>query len=109
MGAFRREEDQRRLVGSETEPSLCALVEKWLERTPGLESEEFWPRYQQSIEAYLSDVKMEVRKSTLCLLSLPSESVGEPLNLGSKCSVHETRWRREELGSLCLFHSKPID
>ncbi|KAF5283695.1 hypothetical protein FQA39_LY17243 [Lamprigera yunnana] len=40
---------------SETEPSLCAIVEKWLERTPGLESTSFnfWTKYQNVVNRLL--------------------------------------------------------
>ena len=59
QSAFRAPEDQARLAASEEEPSLCSLVEKWLERTPGLDSTNFWPQYQRGIEAYLRDAKLE--------------------------------------------------
>lgn len=40
---------------SEKEPSLTDLVQRWLERTPGLETEgfNFWGKYQDSVELLL--------------------------------------------------------
>lgn len=42
---------------SEKEPSLLTLVEQWLERTPGLESDgfDFWKHYTASVHEYLAD------------------------------------------------------
>ncbi|KAJ8399261.1 hypothetical protein AAFF_G00412990 [Aldrovandia affinis] len=41
------------LLRSETEPTLLQLVEKWLERTPGLETDgfNFWGKLEANIEA----------------------------------------------------------
>jgi tryptophan 2,3-dioxygenase len=46
---------------SEEEPSLCELVQRWLERTPGLEenSYNFWARYQKSVGGILEGQKCE--------------------------------------------------
>jgi tryptophan 2,3-dioxygenase len=43
------------LQQSETEPSLCDLVQRWLERTPGLEENgfNFWRKYQSVVEEML--------------------------------------------------------
>lgn len=43
------------LSASETEPSLSDLVQKWLERTPGLETNgfDFWQKFQCSVEDLL--------------------------------------------------------
>ncbi|KAH8270684.1 hypothetical protein KR044_005717, partial [Drosophila immigrans] len=40
---------------SEDEPSLLELVQRWLERTPGLEVEgfDFWAKFQQSVDQFL--------------------------------------------------------
>lgn len=45
------------LEKSETEPSLSDLVQKWLERTPGLEENgfNFWGKFQESTEKLLKD------------------------------------------------------
>lgn len=42
---------------SETEPSLSDLVQKWLERTPGLEESgfNFWQKFQESVHRLLND------------------------------------------------------
>jgi len=40
---------------SEEEPSLCDLVERWLERTPGLEEDgfDFWRKFQKAVRTML--------------------------------------------------------
>lgn len=40
---------------SESEPSLSYLVQKWLERTPGLEEDgfNFWQKFKDSVEVLL--------------------------------------------------------
>lgn len=42
---------------SEKEPSLAELVQKWLERTPGLEADgfNFWAKFQTSVENLLQE------------------------------------------------------
>ena len=46
-----------RLIKSESEPSLSDLVQKWLERTPGLEMDgfNFWGKFKESVEKLLED------------------------------------------------------
>ncbi|XP_014247244.1 tryptophan 2,3-dioxygenase [Cimex lectularius] len=43
------------IAQSEKEPSLAQLVERWLERTPGLETDgfNFWGKYKQNVEVLL--------------------------------------------------------
>jgi len=65
------------LERSEEEPSLCDLVQRWLERTPGLDEEHsfnFWPHYHRTVESLIEDqlreaelTKDEVLKSHLLL------------------------------------------
>lgn len=45
------------LSSSESEPSLSDLVQKWLERTPGLEENgfNFWQKFQGSVHRLLND------------------------------------------------------
>lgn len=45
------------IIQSETEPSLLELIEKWLERTPGLEENgfNFWHKFQVSVDKFLAD------------------------------------------------------
>lgn len=45
------------LEKSETDPSLSDLVQKWLERTPGLEEDgfNFWGKFKESTEKLLND------------------------------------------------------
>lgn len=42
---------------SEVEPSLLALVQKWLERTPGLEDEgfNFWGKFKAAVDKMIGD------------------------------------------------------
>lgn len=42
---------------SEKEPSLTDLVQRWLERTPGLELEgfNFWGKYQKAVNVLLQE------------------------------------------------------
>lgn len=42
---------------SENEPSLMDLVQKWLERTPGLELQgfNFWGKYQKAVNVLLQE------------------------------------------------------
>ncbi|KAJ8922756.1 hypothetical protein NQ315_007791 [Exocentrus adspersus] len=49
------EEAVKQIDKSETEPSLTDLVQRWLERTPGLELEgfNFWGKYQSAVEVLL--------------------------------------------------------
>ncbi|XP_013100701.1 tryptophan 2,3-dioxygenase [Stomoxys calcitrans] len=45
------------IIESESEPSLLELIEKWLERTPGLEETgfNFWHKFQVSVDKFLQD------------------------------------------------------
>lgn len=45
------------LAATENEPSLADLVQKWLERTPGLEVNgfNFWGKFEESVEKLLAD------------------------------------------------------
>lgn len=40
-----------KIIASENEPSLCDLVQRWLERTPGLEEDgfNFWKKFQENV------------------------------------------------------------
>ncbi|CAD5122063.1 DgyrCDS10515 [Dimorphilus gyrociliatus] len=59
--AFKDDEAVKRIIASETEPSLFQLVESWLQRTPGLDvaSFNFWPKYCHSVGMFLED-KFEI-------------------------------------------------
>lgn len=49
--------DADRVRDSETQPSLSELLQKWLERTPGLEVDgfDFWNKFQRSVEEFLAE------------------------------------------------------
>lgn len=52
---------------SEEEPSMLTLVERWLERTPGLETDgfDFWGRFQLAVKRMLEDRFMQKESSQL--------------------------------------------
>lgn len=60
---------------SECEPSLSVLVQKWLERTPGLELDgfDFWGKYKKAVEKQLEevDINIEVNKNLLDKFAFP--------------------------------------
>ncbi|XP_059163164.1 tryptophan 2,3-dioxygenase-like isoform X2 [Physella acuta] len=58
MKVFSKPEQIKMLQDSLEQPSLFQLVEKWLERTPGLtvKSFHFWDLYKRSVERWLQDV-----------------------------------------------------
>lgn len=63
---FRTPEEQRAIIESETTPSLLELVEKWLERTPGMAPEGgtcCWQRYVWSVKSYLCDMRAEAERN----------------------------------------------
>lgn len=49
---------------SETEPSLSDLVQRWLERTPGLELNgfNFWGKYKKAMEKLINESEQEVKE-----------------------------------------------
>lgn len=49
--------DAERVRRSETEPSLSELLQKWLERTPGLDVTgfDFWGKFKSSVHAFLTE------------------------------------------------------
>lgn len=61
-----RDEDSAADIGrSFSEPSLCDLLIKWLERTPGLsEGFRFLERYSEAVRKYLADEERGVREES---------------------------------------------
>uniref|UniRef100_A0A672RQX4 Tryptophan 2,3-dioxygenase n=1 Tax=Sinocyclocheilus grahami TaxID=75366 RepID=A0A672RQX4_SINGR len=57
-------QESETLLSSEQEPTLLQLVEKWLERTPGLENDgfNFWGKLQANIEEGLKIEKHKLEK-----------------------------------------------
>ncbi|UJR32057.1 hypothetical protein I4U23_019525 [Adineta vaga] len=53
--AFPSNHEQTELTNSLEEPTLLMLIERWLERTPGLEdsSFNFWERYKRAVAQYI--------------------------------------------------------
>ncbi|CAF1008899.1 unnamed protein product [Adineta ricciae] len=53
--AFPSPHEQTELTSSLEEPTLLMLIERWLERTPGLEdsSFNFWERYKRAVAQYI--------------------------------------------------------
>ncbi|CAG7821108.1 unnamed protein product [Allacma fusca] len=56
----------KQLRDSEIEPSLCDLVQRWLERTPGLEEVgfNFWQKYQKVVEKVLDVEEQNAKRET---------------------------------------------
>jgi tryptophan 2,3-dioxygenase len=54
------------IKSSENEPSLCHLLQLWLERTPGLESNEFnfWEKYKEVVNKILDQNKTAAEEET---------------------------------------------
>lgn len=48
---------------SEKKPSLSDLVQKWLERTPGLEMDgfNFWGKFEESVEKLLHNLEINAK------------------------------------------------
>ncbi|XP_012285215.1 tryptophan 2,3-dioxygenase isoform X2 [Orussus abietinus] len=72
---------------SEEEPSLSSLVQRWLARTPGLETHgfDFWLKYRTSVECMLAEQDTAAQKQT-------TEQMKKYLlaNLASRRAVFET-------------------
>lgn len=51
---------------SEQDPSLSDLVNRWLERTPGIEYDgfNFWGKFQESVEVLLSEKEEQARNES---------------------------------------------
>jgi len=60
------EKELEQLTRSETEPSLCDLIQRWLERTPGLTSDNFnfIQKFQDAVNGNLNETLAEVEKET---------------------------------------------
>ncbi|XP_021962312.1 tryptophan 2,3-dioxygenase [Folsomia candida] len=63
---FASEEIAGHLKTSEAEPSLCDLVQRWLERTPGLEESgfNFWAKYESVVRSLLDGEADVAQKET---------------------------------------------
>lgn len=63
-----------KITASETEPSLCDLVQGWLARTPGLEESgfNFWQKFQTNVYELLD---REENNAKVCLIQLSIYSV----------------------------------
>lgn len=50
---------------SETEPSLADMIQRWLERTPGLETDgfNFWEKYENAVESLLDEQRVIIKVS----------------------------------------------
>jgi len=61
---FRAKHHQELIMASERNPSLLALLEKWLERTPGLEPGgfQFWELYKAGVQHWFADQLAECEK-----------------------------------------------
>ncbi|ODM97837.1 Tryptophan 2,3-dioxygenase [Orchesella cincta] len=79
MAVFSDEPSTALLKSSEEEPSLCDLVQRWLERTPGLEETgfNFWEKYRNVVETLLANEEAAVAKET-------NDKLKEVLNYNAK-------------------------
>uniref|UniRef100_A0A0K0G128 Tryptophan 2,3-dioxygenase n=1 Tax=Strongyloides venezuelensis TaxID=75913 RepID=A0A0K0G128_STRVS len=61
--AFDTEDEREKVEKSEQEPSLFVLIERWLERTPGIHPTEkepgFWAQYEEAVGKYLDHMKSD--------------------------------------------------
>ena len=63
---FLDDKDTNEVVASENEPSLFDLLEKWLERTPFLQMDEFnfWASYQTAVEKMIESDIEKIKSNT---------------------------------------------
>ncbi len=63
---FLENEESAQVLKSEEDPSLFELLEKWLERTPFLQMEEFdfWSSYQKSVETMIKGDIEQIKSNT---------------------------------------------
>ncbi|XP_012678908.1 tryptophan 2,3-dioxygenase B [Clupea harengus] len=56
--------DSKAILKSEQEPTLLKLVEQWLERTPGLETDgfDFWGKFEANVDQALKCEKQKIEK-----------------------------------------------
>lgn len=70
------QQDRDRLTALETTPSLLRLLEKWLERTPFTESENFnfWKEYQATVQSILNDDEQTILNNAAHLTDKDKEA-----------------------------------
>ena len=63
---FLDDNDSKKVIGSEREPSLFNLLENWLERTPFLQMDEFnfWSSYQTAVEDMIQKDIRQIKENT---------------------------------------------
>jgi len=61
LKTFQDPEEVELIKKSEKEPSLCDLIERWLERTPGLDEPDFcfWEVYKESVFNMLNNSEVD--------------------------------------------------
>lgn len=59
-----KEDELDKLTKSEAEPSLCDLIQRWLERTPGLgpDTFNFTQKYQDAVNGSMKDVLVSIEE-----------------------------------------------
>lgn len=75
------------IIKSEQDPSLSDLVQRWLERTPGLEMDgfNFWGKFKDSVDELLNEKEDQAKQE-------PSEFVRQVWNLST--------WRLQVISSI---------
>lgn len=65
LGVFKDPNIINKIKVSEKEPSLCQLIERWLERTPGLEEDgfNFWQKYNDVINKSLDNIEARAHQA----------------------------------------------
>lgn len=73
---------------SEQDPSLSDLVQRWLERTPGLEEDgfDFWTKFKESVDTLLSEKETQAN--------------GEPTEYIRSYRLMDIQKRREVYGTI---------
>lgn len=64
---------------SEQEPSLLDLIQRWLERTPGLEEKDFkfWDRYKEVVTSMLAEQRKSAESEPDCDPSVKEQMISE--------------------------------
>ncbi|XP_015928797.1 tryptophan 2,3-dioxygenase [Parasteatoda tepidariorum] len=66
ISVFKDPKSINKIVKSEDEASLCDLIQRWLERTPGLEPNgfNFWKKFGDSVYAQIETVRLQMEDET---------------------------------------------
>lgn len=91
LSVFAHDPESSSLISkSETEPSLCELVQQWLERTPGLEVNgfDFWGKFKDSVNHLLTEKETQAKKESDDEVSRVAWGRPQFIHLVFFCSYH---------------------